>query len=750
MTDPNLDTDKLDQEQVPTKCLLCAKPGLGEFTCPEDNSFVSAEGTLFASTYLLKSKLAAGGYGAVFECEHVTLKKKLAIKILHGHMLKEKDQLLRFQREARILNDLKHENIVQLIDHGWTPRPYIAMEYLEGQTLQTLLARGPLPAATIVHIFGQVCLGLASAHAAGITHRDLKPSNISIEGPPESGLIKVLDFGISKIAETSLTATGEALGSPSYMSPEQCLGEQVDQLSDIYALGCLLYESFSGQPPFSGDSHLDILRKHIMVAPEPLSNLIPSIPPELEQLVMKCLAKDRESRFPDALAVREALLSVSLVLVPKKKKHRITSLRYSWQLIVVGCAWLIVFLCSRSERLIIHMNTVMTVFMVVAPVTWLICVYNIKQTMVDSGFKVSVSPLGTVGVQIAATGLTAAVSLACGQLWFLVAQELTLTVLTLGATAAVCASSWSIYDCHRFAAERRGVKESVATLLFTTTAATLQIWSQIPTWYHPATIDSVLKADLAFVGLWGLALTLISLVQAELGSYARGKAESVELTARKAKILFVAFAILCTAITVYTDKTFTAHDTILIDNRDGTGFLASSKDPTSLFYQETKLLNELSQCKYPQTETNFGWACLAENRFEDALTAFNHVVSSYRGTGSDFLGHATAVFMLHPGDEATTEEGLLLVAASHSNGDWPKPAMIFLAGKLSREEMIQKCPPDCQYQAFFYSGIGYLKSGHPELARAEFKKCRDSDSAARSPDGLENRVCIGWLKGAKQ
>ncbi len=160
-------------------CLLCRKEGAAEFICAKDGCVVRADGTLFAKAYLLQQKMASGGWGTVYKCEHVFLKKTVAIKILHSHMLAEKNSLLRFQREARILSSLNHENVVALSDHGWIPRPFIAMEYLEGRLLSELISEGPIPPPKAISLFKQICCALEAAHNAGVIHRDLKPANLA-------------------------------------------------------------------------------------------------------------------------------------------------------------------------------------------------------------------------------------------------------------------------------------------------------------------------------------------------------------------------------------------------------------------------------------------------------------------------------------------------------------------------------------------------------------------------------------------
>jgi serine/threonine-protein kinase len=184
-------------------------------------------------------------------------------------------------------------------------RPYLVMELVEGATVATLLADGPLPVADVLAIGSQVCDGLAAAHAAGIVHRDIKPANL-IVGP--SGVVKICDFGVARLLDQggnpSLTAPATAWGSPSYMSPEQINAEPVDARTDLYALGCAMYAMLTGAPPFTAGGSLDIVRQHVAQPPEPLRSRRPEVPPQVEALVADLLAKQPKDRPPDAATVR--------------------------------------------------------------------------------------------------------------------------------------------------------------------------------------------------------------------------------------------------------------------------------------------------------------------------------------------------------------------------------------------------------------------------------------------------------------
>ena len=258
--------------------------------------------------YRVVRKLGAGGMGAVFLAEQVNLgNRPVAIKVLRRSLADDAEFLSRFREEAASTGRIRHQNVVTVYECGQSDdgSPYIAMEYLEGETLrQTLARRGALPAAEAGEILTQAARGLSAAHRLGIIHRDLKPDNLFLthddEGRP---LVKIVDFGIAKMRESSThTVTGLTIGTPAYMSVEQASGmrgEELDARSDVYTLGIVAYEMLSGRVPFQADTPLACVRKHLVEAPPPIRAIRPGlvIAPALEQAVMKALAKDREQRY---------------------------------------------------------------------------------------------------------------------------------------------------------------------------------------------------------------------------------------------------------------------------------------------------------------------------------------------------------------------------------------------------------------------------------------------------------------------
>jgi serine/threonine protein kinase len=223
-----------------------------------------------SKTYDFFGQIGSGGMGVIYKARHAMLKKDVAIKILH---LVNEINVQRFQREAQAAYNLRHENVVAVHEFGMTEegQPYMVMEFIEGKTLSTIIdERGALPLELCINIFKQVCAGIAHAHAKGVLHRDIKPSNVMLTNPESwSPQVRIVDFGIAKVLDADepnsgkLTRTGDFLGSPLYMSPEQCLGKDMDLRSDIYSIGCIMYEALTGKPPLSGETPMETLLKQM-------------------------------------------------------------------------------------------------------------------------------------------------------------------------------------------------------------------------------------------------------------------------------------------------------------------------------------------------------------------------------------------------------------------------------------------------------------------------------------------------------
>jgi serine/threonine protein kinase len=268
--------------------------------------------------YRILNKIGTGGMGAVYLAEHPLIGKKVALKVIHRELAGNRDVVSRFFQEARAVNQIGNEHIVEIHDFGVTPDGdhFFIMEYLEGRTLSSILSReGKVDVMRSLHIGAQIASALAAAHAAGIIHRDLKPDNIMLmERLGERAFVKVLDFGLAKVfsaadAAAVRTAAGVLLGTPQYMSPEACESKgEIDHRSDIYALGVLLFQMMTGALPFNGASMSEILVKQVAALPPAPRGINPAIPPSVEQILLRCLAKRADARFATMLDLREALL----------------------------------------------------------------------------------------------------------------------------------------------------------------------------------------------------------------------------------------------------------------------------------------------------------------------------------------------------------------------------------------------------------------------------------------------------------
>ncbi|MGE0872189.1 MAG: serine/threonine-protein kinase [Kofleriaceae bacterium] len=260
--------------------------------------------------YLVTQKLGEGGMGAVYLAEHPSIGKKVALKVLHSEFTTNKDVTERFFNEAKAVNNIGHPNIVDIVDYGVLQSGtrdqlvYFIMEYLHGVTLSQLIrGEAPLPPERSLSICLQIADALSASHKCNIVHRDLKPDNIIlVTRSREKDFVKLLDFGIAKLTGaaggSSRTRTGIVMGTPAYMSPEQCEGRGlVDLRTDIYALGIVLYEMLTGRVPFIGEGYGEILVQHLTQAPVPPSQLR-MMPPHVEAVVLKALEKRPDLRYP--------------------------------------------------------------------------------------------------------------------------------------------------------------------------------------------------------------------------------------------------------------------------------------------------------------------------------------------------------------------------------------------------------------------------------------------------------------------
>jgi serine/threonine-protein kinase len=268
-------------------------------------------------SYTIVEGIGAGGMGEVYLAKHRRIERKVAIKLLLPALSRDNDIVNRFFNEARATSLITHPGIVQIFDCDvFEDRAYIVMEYLEGANLNAALTRnGPFEIPMAIWICGQIAGALSAAHAKGIVHRDLKPENVFLaQDPLRAGatVVKILDFGIAKLSDrsgpSSHTRTGSILGTPIYMSPEQCRGlTSIDHRADIYALGGILFELLTGRPPFVKEAPGDLLIAHVSEAPPAPSSVKPAIPPELDRLVLRMLAKSPNDRPASMEAVGREL-----------------------------------------------------------------------------------------------------------------------------------------------------------------------------------------------------------------------------------------------------------------------------------------------------------------------------------------------------------------------------------------------------------------------------------------------------------
>ncbi len=268
-------------------------------------------GTILSERYEILEFLGKGGMGSVYKARHMLIGNIVAIKILHTHLINDDASRERFKAEAKAAISLRHPRLMSVSDYGIAPsgQPYIVMEYVDGISLAELLAEKKyLDSNEFFDLFEQVCEGLAYAHSKGIVHRDIKPSNIMLSNVREhKPNVHIVDFGIAKVlprGETPvqhLTQTGEIFGSPLYMSPEQCKGRAVDARSDIYSLGCVMFEALTGNPPHRGESAIETLMLHVNEKAAKISERRSGIHDvaELEQIVAKALATDPDNRYQD-------------------------------------------------------------------------------------------------------------------------------------------------------------------------------------------------------------------------------------------------------------------------------------------------------------------------------------------------------------------------------------------------------------------------------------------------------------------
>jgi serine/threonine protein kinase len=282
---------------------------------------VLSPGTMI-SHYKIIEKIGEGGMGVVYKAEDVKLKRHVALKFLPPHLTRNTKARERFLIEAQAASALDHPNICTIHEIDETPEgmTFISMACYEGETLRERIGRGPIEVEEVVSVATKLASGLAKAHEKGIVHRDIKPANIMIT--PE-GIVKIMDFGLAKLAgQAAVTRTGNIMGTVAYMSPEQARGESVDQRSDIWSLGVVLYEMLTGARPFKGDHEQAILYSILNEDPKPLASFRPDIPDHVAGVVLKALERDPSKRYPDMVTFRQELASSTISSAAESKMEK--------------------------------------------------------------------------------------------------------------------------------------------------------------------------------------------------------------------------------------------------------------------------------------------------------------------------------------------------------------------------------------------------------------------------------------------
>jgi serine/threonine-protein kinase len=314
--------------------------------CPYDGSALDAVysdpiiGTVLLEKYRINSLIAQGGFGAVYLGQHILLKRPVAVKVLSRHLCSDDGKVARFRCESKLASSVSHENLVRVYDYGVLPRPFLVMDYIEGPTLASLINQSSvgMPVDLLVELFIPICDALKTLHNAGMIHRDIKGSNIIVTNHAAKQRPVVVDFGLAKhlldaeSTNAKLTQTGETMGSPPYMSPEQFSGCDLDARCDIYSLGCLMYEALAGRKLFDAKTPAEWLAMHLSSTPPSLLDVCPIAPKIkwMDAIIAHCLEKAPDKRYQSM-----AELKADLLLVKQSKKPKLGATQSKLQLLTI-------------------------------------------------------------------------------------------------------------------------------------------------------------------------------------------------------------------------------------------------------------------------------------------------------------------------------------------------------------------------------------------------------------------------------
>ncbi len=334
---------QFEGERSASACGVCGQHFSGDARfCPFDGEPLSAApewdptgdpliGSVIDDRYAIEGVLGEGGMGTVYQVRHTSLGRAFALKALRRDLAEDPELAPRFTQEAKAAARIAHPHVVQITDFGNLPsgQPYFVMELVEGHPLGRVMREsGPLPMARAANIARQIAEALAAAHGSGVVHRDLKPDNVQVVPSPAGDIIKVLDFGLAKVAGTSrFTRKGMVFGTPHYMSPEQAAGDPADHRVDIYALGIVMYEMLVGWLPFEADSFMGVLSKHMYEVPPAPSTASGARDPSpvLDRIVMRCLEKKPDDRYASMGELVQVLSELSPASLSERPPAPVTA-----------------------------------------------------------------------------------------------------------------------------------------------------------------------------------------------------------------------------------------------------------------------------------------------------------------------------------------------------------------------------------------------------------------------------------------